>query len=147
MPKRSSSRMVDSELDAGPMVQMILARRPAAGSVPSIVKSTMIDASALLRSPETRSSLVLVKSVPRRAGGLPVCSIGTNVCRACRVKLDFRRDSKREASLLRRLRARQFNGRRFSQDGTREEHGVELGADQDHQRDHVHPHQQRDADA
>src|ERR1035437_720633 len=125
MPMRIRSRIISSESQAGPIVQMIFARRTrsatASGAGPEAG-----------RFPSTRSSL---RSFNLR---IPLSNKHVN-CLSQAGPSGSRLLTSQSASFGVYPRRRNFR------EAARKEHGIEFGANQHHQRDQVHPDQQRNA--
>src|SRR5215831_4797438 len=134
MPIRMRSRMADSVLQAGPIVQIIFAQR--------VSRAARLGALYSARSPKTKSNLPKREALHRnhRSWFVRSESAFRAVLRLLSVELYIAIrlvGSRRAAQLL------QFTSEKCPW----EKHSIELRADQNHERDHVHPDQQRYAEA
>src|SRR5258706_8524144 len=144
MPRRSRSRIAASEWQAGPMVQIIFARRAAGTWLGERDKG----AGSWLEISFASSGLRIFNRLYTQSLGLleelvvmlETRSLFENACPACQ----HGRSADPAFSLL----SGATNGNEFfPQHSSREEHGVELRPHQDDQRNHVHPDQQGDGGA
>src|SRR5260370_10974053 len=127
MPMRIRSQINSSESQAGPIVQMIFARRKRSATACGAAAETG-------KPPSTRSSFPSFKPrilSPENA----VNSLSLSQARPGAI----RPMASQSASFGIYLRRRNFRGT------SRKKHGIEFGANQYHQRDQVHPYQQRNA--